>query len=65
MSATRRDLFRGALAGGAAAGLGLAIGDGRALAGPIAPLQGANTDGQVLLRLMEFEQLEDIRLRTR
>lgn len=58
MSATRRDLFRGALAGGAAVGLGLAIGDGGALAAAIAPLQGANTDGQVLLRLMEFEQLE-------
>jgi hypothetical protein len=58
MSATRRDLLRGALAGGAAAGLGLAIGEGRALAAAIAPLQGASTDGQVLLRLTEFEQLE-------
>jgi hypothetical protein len=57
MSATRRDLFRGLLAGGAAAGLGLAIGDGEALAA-IEPLRGANTDREVLLRLMEFEQLE-------
>ncbi|MGN6170080.1 MAG: ferritin-like domain-containing protein [Solirubrobacteraceae bacterium] len=57
MSATRRDLLRGALAGGVAAGLGLEIGGGQALAA-IAPLQGANTDEQVLFRLMEFEQLE-------
>jgi hypothetical protein len=57
MSATRRDLFRGVIAGGAAASLGLAIGEGAARAA-IAPLQGAHTDGQVLLRLMEFEQLE-------
>jgi rubrerythrin len=57
MSATRRDLFRGMLAGGAAAGVGLAIGEGEARAA-LAPLRGANTDGQVLHRLMEFEQLE-------
>lgn len=57
MSPTRRDLLRGALAGGVATSLGLASGAGQALAA-IAPLQGANTDGQVLLRLLEFEQLE-------
>jgi hypothetical protein len=57
MSATRRDLFRGVIAGGAAASLGLAVGEGEARAA-IAPLQGAQTDGQVLRRLMEFEQLE-------
>jgi hypothetical protein len=57
MSATRRDLFRGVIAGGAAASLGLVIGEGEARAA-IAPLQGAQTDGQVLRRLMEFEQLE-------
>ena len=57
MSATRRDLFRGVIVGGAAASLGLAMGEGEARAA-IAPLQGAQTDGQVLRRLMEFEQLE-------
>lgn len=57
MNATRRDLFRGVLAGGAAAGLGLGIGAGEASAA-ITPLKGAHTDAQVLHRLMAFEQLE-------
>jgi hypothetical protein len=58
MSTTRRDLLRGALAGGGAVTLGLAVTGGVAAADTLDPLRGANTDGQVLARLMEFEQLE-------
>ena len=57
MSPTRRDLLRGALAGGAAT-LGLGLSAETALAGTVDPLQGARTDGQVLFRLLRFEQLE-------
>jgi hypothetical protein len=56
MKATRRDLLHGAVAGGAAT-LGLAATAEPALA-VIAPLRGATNDGQVLFRLLEFEQLE-------
>jgi hypothetical protein len=56
MTATRRDLLRGALAGGAVSAA-LAFGDQEASA-MIAPLQGATTNGQVLFRLLAFEQLE-------
>ena len=56
MNATRRDLLRGALAGGAVT-VGLLTAE-TALAGTIDPLQGAKTDGQVLFRLLAFEQLE-------
>ncbi|MBV8943034.1 MAG: ferritin-like domain-containing protein [Solirubrobacterales bacterium] len=56
MSCTRRGLFRGTVAGGVAA-LGLvsaadAATDGTGL------LHGARTDAHVLLRLLEFEQLQ-------
>ena len=58
MKTTRRNLLRGVLAAGAGAGLTLAIGDEDATAA-IAPLKGAKTDGQVLFRLLAFEQLEE------
>jgi len=58
MSTTRRDLLRSAFAGGGAVTLGLAITGGTALADTLDPLQGANTTGEVLFRLLEFEQLE-------
>jgi hypothetical protein len=57
MSATRRDLLRGALAGGALT-LGLGVTAEPALAGTVDQLQGAKTDGQVFFRLLAFEQLE-------
>lgn len=57
MSATRRDLLRGAVAGGAVS-VGLAVASEPALADLISPLRGATSDGQVLFRLLQFEQLE-------
>jgi hypothetical protein len=57
MSATRRDLLRGALAGGAAT-VGFALASETAHADLTSLLRGATTDGQVLFRLLEFEQLE-------
>ena len=57
MRTTRRDLFCGALAGGTAA-LGVALSPQAALADPTALLRGATNDGQLLERLLGFEQLE-------
>jgi rubrerythrin len=54
MTATRRDLLVGAFA----AGLGVAVASDAALADPSALLTGATSNGQVLYRLLEFEQLE-------
>jgi rubrerythrin len=58
MSATRRGFLRGAMAGGAAvAGLGLAAESARA--SDPAPLRGAHGDGQLLARLIAYEQVAE------
>lgn len=58
MTETRRGLLRAAAAGGAAA-LGLEIAAQSAVAATPALLQGARSDPQVLLRLLEFEHVAE------
>jgi ferritin-like protein len=62
VNVTRRDLLYGALAGGGAT-LGLALSPEAARADPTELLRGATSDGELVSRLLGFEQLEEFAYR--